>query len=71
MQRSIIGATIHKMDHTIDGGKYFIRKKIKLNFPYTAGEVFNKSLKLSKEIFIKNWRSIQNNKLKLKKFQKK
>ena len=48
-----------------------LSEKIKLNFPYTAGEVFNKSLKLSKEIFIKNWRSIQNNKLKLKKFPEK
>lgn len=71
LQRSVIGATIHKMDHTIDGGKYFVRKKIKLNFPYTAGEVFDKSLKLSREIFIKNWKSIQKNKLKLKKFPEK
>ena len=36
----------------------FVRKKIKLNFPYTAG-VVDKSLKLSREIFIKNWKSIQ------------
>ena len=39
-----IGICIHEMDDTIDGGKYYIRKKFNLKFPLTAGQIFEKCL---------------------------
>ena len=63
-----IGVCIHRMDKTIDGGKYFLRKKINMNFPFTAGEIFYECLKEIKILFIQNWLRIRNRKIKLKKF---
>ena len=65
------GVCIHRMDHTIDGGKYFLREKFSLKFPVKAKDVFNISFKNIRELFIKNWVKIRNNKIKLKKFDKK
>ena len=70
MNRTPLGICIHKMDETIDGGKYYIRKRIILKFPYKAGEIFNISLKNIKSLFISNWLKIRNKKIKLKKFIK-
>lgn len=66
-----VGVCIHRMDKTIDGGKYYLRKKINIKFPMTAGEIFNKSLKEIKFLFIKNWIKIRCKKIKLKKFNQK
>ena len=66
-----VGVCIHRMDKTIDGGKYYLRKKINIKFPMTAGEIFNKSLKEIKFLFIKNWKKIRYKKIKLKKFNQK
>ena len=63
------GICIHQMDHTIDGGKYYIRKKYNFSFPITAGEIFNKCLKEIKNLFIKNWIKIRNKKIKLKDYK--
>ena len=71
LNRTPFGICIHKMDHTIDGGKYFLREKFTLKFPVKAKQVFNLSLKKIREMFIKNWKKIKNNKIKLKKFYKK
>ena len=65
-----IGATIHQMSEKVDLGKYYVREKIKFKFPYTAGDIFDKCLKLSCEIFKKNWKKIRLNKIKKKKFTK-
>ena len=64
-----IGVCIHKMDETVDGGKYFLRKRIVVDFPITAGEIFDKSLYEIKKLFLKNWVNIRNKKIKLKNFQ--
>jgi folate-dependent phosphoribosylglycinamide formyltransferase PurN len=66
-----IGVCIHRMDQTVDGGKYFIRKKIIIKFPTTAGVIFNQSLYQIKKLFLKNWLKIRNKKIKLKKFEPK
>ena len=66
-----VGVCIHRMDKTIDGGKYYLRKKINIRFPVTAGEIFNKSLKEIKSLFIKNWIKIRCKEIKLKKFNQK
>jgi methionyl-tRNA formyltransferase len=66
-----IGVCIHRMDQTVDGGKYFIRKKIIIKFPTTAGVIFNHSLYQIKKLFLKNWLKIRNKKIKLKKFDSK
>lgn len=66
-----IGVCIHRMDETVDGGKYFIRKKIAIKFPTTAGDIFAKSLYEIKKLFLKNWLKIRNKKIKLKKFETK
>ena len=68
INKTPIGICIHRMDKTIDGGKYFLRKKINMKFPFTAGEIFNISLKEIKILFIKNWKKIRNKKIKLKNF---
>ena len=68
MNNTPSGICIHRMDQTIDGGKYFLRDKFKFKFPFKAKEVFNTSLKEMREMFIKNWAQIRNNKIKLKKF---
>ena len=56
------------MDKSVDGGKYFLRKKINYEFPVTAGEIFNKSLKNIRDLFIKNWLKIRMKKIKIKKY---
>ncbi len=66
-----IGICIHEMNDTIDGGKYYIRKKFDLKFPITAGEVFEKCLKEIKYLFLNNWMKIRNNRINLKSFKKK
>tara|TARA_E500000178_G_C17005265_1_gene747775 strand:+ start:440 stop:1210 length:771 start_codon:yes stop_codon:yes gene_type:complete len=64
-----IGVSIHKMDSKIDHGKIFLRKKINLKFPFTAGEVFNRTLKSVRNEFIKNWDKIRNKRIKPKKIK--
>ncbi len=71
LNRTPFGICIHRMDHTIDGGRYFLREKFNLKFPVKAKQVFNLSLKKIREMFIKNWEKIKNNEIKLKKFDKK
>jgi methionyl-tRNA formyltransferase len=66
-----IGITIHEMDEKIDNGKYYIREKFNFDFPFTAGDIFDISLKNIKSLFIKNWIKIRNGKIKLKKFSNK
>jgi len=66
-----IGICIHEMDSTIDGGKYYVRKKILFNFPFKAEDIFDQSLKLIKNEFLKNWSMIKKNRIKLKKFPEK
>lgn len=61
-----IGVTIHKMNHKIDKGKIYIRKKIYMQFPSTAYQVYLKSLLEIKKLFISNWEKIKNEKIKLK-----
>lgn len=61
-----LGITIHEMNSKIDSGKYFIRKKYDLKFPYTGGDVFNHSLKLCITEFIKNWPKIRDKRIKKK-----
>ena len=56
------------MNKKIDDGKYFLRKKIIIDFPMTAGEIFDQSLYQIKKLFIKNWINIRDNKIKLKNF---
>ena len=56
------------MDESVDGGEYYLREKINYKFPITAGEIFNKSLKNIKNLFIKNWLNIRTKKIKLKKY---
>jgi len=69
INRTPIGVCIHKMDKTVDGGKYYLRKKIIINFPMTAGEIFENSLHEIKKLFLKNWVNIRNKKIKLKNFE--
>ena len=45
LNRTPFGICIHKMDHTIDGGRYFLREKFNLKFPVKAKQVFDLSLK--------------------------
>ena len=59
-----IGVCIHRMDETVDGGKYFLRKRIVINFPMTAGEIFDQSLYEIKKLFLKNWVDIRSKKIK-------
>ena len=59
------------MDEKIDNGKYFVRERFNFDFPYTAGDIFDISLKNIKSLFIKNWMRIRNGKIKLKNFPKK
>lgn len=66
-----VGVCIHRMDESIDGGKYFLRKKIKTKFPVTAGTIFDQSLYEIKKLFLKNWVKIRNNKIRLKQFRPK
>ena len=65
-----LGVTIHEMNEKIDSGKYFIQKKINLDFPYTGGDVFNHSLKECIELFKNNWKKIRENRIKKKVFKK-
>ena len=41
-----VGITIHEMNQEIDNGKYFVRKKLKLNFPYTGGMCLSLAFKI-------------------------
>ena len=66
-----IGICIHRMDQTIDAGKYYLRKKFNLKFPVTAGKIFNLCLKNIRDMFIKNWIKIRNHRIKLKNFSQK
>mgnify|MGYP006140621589 FL=1 len=68
INRTPVGICIHKMDESVDGGEYYLREKINYKFPITAGEIFNKSLKNIKNLFIKNWLNIRTKKIKLKKY---
>lgn len=61
-----IGVTIHEMNSKIDYGKVFVQKKIKMDFPYTGGDVFNNTLKECIELFKLNWKKIRENKIKKK-----
>ena len=63
-----VGITIHEMNQKIDNGKYFVRKKLNLNFPYTGGDVFELTLKSVVDEFVKNWPKILNNRISGKKF---
>tara|TARA_B100000989_G_C19488486_1_gene448626 strand:- start:596 stop:1369 length:774 start_codon:yes stop_codon:yes gene_type:complete len=65
-----LGVTIHEMNNKIDSGKIYIQKKIKIDFPFTGGDVFNHSLKGCIELFKKNWNKIRKNKIKKKKMKK-
>ena len=65
-----LGITIHEMTDKLDSGKYYVQKKIKLNFPYTGGDVFNVSLKESIELFKNNWIKIRDKKIKKKELKK-
>ena len=65
-----LGITIHEMNDKIDSGKFFIQKKINLDFPYTGGDVFNHSLKECIELFKNNWKKILENKIKKKELKK-
>ena len=71
MDNTPIGVCIHKMDETVDGGKYYLKKKIFVKFPMTAGVIFEQSLHEIKKLFLKNWIKIRNEKIKLKKFNPK
>ena len=71
LNQTPIGITIHEMDEKIDNGKYFVRERFNFDFPYTAGDIFDISLKNIKNLFIKNWMRIRNGKIKLKKFPEK
>ena len=51
IDKTPIGICIHKMNEKVDGGKYFLRKKIIINFPMTAGEIFEQSLYQIKKLF--------------------
>tara|TARA_B100000959_G_C14905779_1_gene592906 strand:- start:484 stop:1287 length:804 start_codon:yes stop_codon:yes gene_type:complete len=62
-----IGVSIHEMNSKIDKGKIYLRKKIYLPFPFTAYQVYIKSLSEIKKLFISNWEKIKNKKIKLKK----
>ena len=62
------GICIHEMDKSVDGGRYFLKEKINYKFPTTAGEIFNKSLKNIRDLFIKNWLKIRMKKIKIKKY---
>ena len=64
-----VGVCIHRMDETIDGGEYFLKKKIFINFPTNAETIFNQSLYEIKNLFLKNWLKIRSKKIKLKKFK--
>ena len=63
-----VGICIHRMDETVDGGRYYLRKKFNLKFPVSAGMIFDICLKEIKKMFIKNWVSIRNKKIKFKKY---
>ncbi|MDC0240415.1 formyltransferase family protein [Candidatus Pelagibacter sp.] len=65
-----LGVTIHEMNEKIDSGKFFIQKKIYLDFPYTGGDVFDCSLKECIELFKNNWKKIRENKIKKKELKK-
>ena len=65
-----LGVTIHEMNSKIDSGKYFIKKRFSLKFPYNGGEVFDESLKQCILVFKKNWKNIKNYKIKKKKINK-
>tara|TARA_A100001015_G_scaffold279018_1_gene339778 strand:- start:4837 stop:5592 length:756 start_codon:yes stop_codon:yes gene_type:complete len=68
MNNTPIGICIHKMDETIDGGRFFLRKEFNFKFPVNAGKVFDTSLKEIRDMFISNWTKLRNNEIKLKKF---
>lgn len=63
-----LGITIHEMNSKVDNGEYFIRKKLKMKFPFTGGDVFNLTLKSCVKEFIKNWPNILKKKIRKKKY---
>ena len=65
-----MGVSIHEMNEKIDAGKVYLRKK-EVNFPYTAYEIYQRSLKEIKNLFINNWLKIKKNKIKIKKINPK
>jgi folate-dependent phosphoribosylglycinamide formyltransferase PurN len=64
-----VGVTIHRMNHKIDAGEYYIRKKISLSFPYNGQIVYEKCLKELKRVFIKKWKKIRERKIIPKKYK--
>ena len=62
-----IGVSIHEITSKIDKGKIYLRKKIFLPFPFSAYQVYTKSLLEIKKLFILNWKKIKDKKIKLKK----
>ena len=71
INKTPIGICIHKMDETIDGGKYYLRKRFHLKFPVNAGTIFDICLKSIRDMFTKNWINIRNSKIRLKKIPNK
>lgn len=65
-----LGVTIHEMNSKIDSGKFFVRKKLSLDFPYKGGEVFDRSLKQCIVEFKKHWKNIRNHKISKKKLKR-
>jgi len=63
-----VGITIHRMSDQVDFGQYYVRKKLNLNFPFTAGDIFDGCLQLSMKVFIKKWKEIRSKKIRPKKF---
>ena len=63
-----LGVTIHKMSEKIDYGDYYVRKKIKLSFPFTGFDLYQKSLAEIYKLFIKNWPKIRDETISLKKY---
>jgi len=59
-----IGVSIHEMNEKIDAGKIYLRKKILVLFPYSAYQIYNRSLEEIKDLFIKNWLKIKAKKIK-------
>ncbi len=64
------GVSVHEMNEKIDSGKYYVRKKFNLKFPYTGQKLYEISLKENYKLFIKNWIKIKNKKILPKNFGK-
>lgn len=58
------GVTIHKINHTIDGGDILFQKKFKIKNSETGYELYLKSMKEGFSLFKKNFQKILNSKIK-------